>query len=152
LILFAFSKKPDSALHEVIAVYEKRLTHYVNFQTKLLSPSAKSNTSAIRQEESVRLFKEIKQEDYLILLDDKGIMQSSEEFAELIQKRLNDSSRRTIFCIGGAYGFHESIYRRADYKLSLSKLTLPHQLCRLMFTEQLYRACTILKGEKYHHG
>ncbi len=152
MILFAFSKKPDAALQVVISVYESRLKYYVNYQIKLLQPSGKSDVGAIKLEESERLLKELKPEDYLILLDDKGEMKTSEEMAALIQKRLNESGRRTIFCIGGAYGFHESIYNRANHKLSLSKLTMPHQLCRLIFTEQLYRSFTILKGEKYHHG
>jgi 23S rRNA (pseudouridine1915-N3)-methyltransferase len=152
LILLTVSKKPDVVLQELITSYETRLKHYISYQPKLLKPSTQSAAGMIKSEESQLILKELRQDDYLILLDHQGYLKTSEELAQMIQKRLNDSSRRTVFCIGGAYGFHDSIYKRADFKLSLSQLTFPHQLCRLVFTEQLYRACTILRGEKYHHG
>ena len=152
MLLLAVSKKPDARLQQLIDEYEARLKHYVTLQIKLVQPSDKHDALSIKFAEATRLLKEINADDYIILLDDKGKEFSSEELALQIQKRLNDSLRRTVFCIGGAYGFHEVIYGRASMKLSLSRLTFPHQLCRLIFTEQLYRAFSILKGEKYHHG
>jgi 23S rRNA (pseudouridine1915-N3)-methyltransferase len=91
-------------------------------------------------------------DDYLIALDERGKQTSSEELAAFIQQRANESRKRLIFLIGGAYGLDDVVLKRADFKWSLSKLVFPHQLVRLILAEQLYRACTILRGEKYHHS
>ena len=89
--------------------------------------------------------------DHVILLDEKGEFFSSVDFSNLLNQKLIDSNKRLVFVIGGAFGFSEEVYLRADSKLSLSKMTFSHQMIRLIFKEQLYRAFTILKGEKYHH-
>jgi 23S rRNA (pseudouridine1915-N3)-methyltransferase len=89
--------------------------------------------------------------DFLILLDERGDEYTSEEFARFIQKLQIANKTNIVFLIGGAYGFSDEVYKRADAKIALSKLTFPHQLVRVIFMEQLYRAFTILKGEKYHH-
>jgi 23S rRNA (pseudouridine1915-N3)-methyltransferase len=150
--LLAVTKKPDTAFLPAIELYEKRLKHYITYKTTEIQPSNLKDIAAIKQEEGNRILQAIKPEDFLILLDNKGIMQTTEEFASFLQRCLNDSSHKTLFCLGGAYGFSADVYARAKMKLSLSAMTLPHQLCRLLFTEQLYRACTILRGEKYHHS
>lgn len=150
--LLAVSKKPEPVFVAAIDLYEKRLKHYTAYKAVEITPSAKKEIHEIREEEAQRLLKTLHSEDYLILLDDKGETQTTEAFAQLIQRRLNDSTRKTVFCIGGAYGFSEAVYKRCNMKLSLSAMTLPHQLCRLVFTEQLYRAFTLLRGEKYHHA
>jgi 23S rRNA (pseudouridine1915-N3)-methyltransferase len=89
--------------------------------------------------------------DQVILLDEKGKSISSIDFSNLLNQKLLDSTKRLVFVIGGAFGFSEEVYKRADLKLSFSKMTFSHQMIRLIFKEQLYRAFTILKGEKYHH-
>lgn len=90
-------------------------------------------------------------DDYLIALDERGKQMSSEGLAEFIQKRSNESIKNLIFLIGGAYGLDEAVLKKADYRWSLSQLVFPHQLVRLILAEQVYRACSILKNEKYHH-
>lgn len=90
-------------------------------------------------------------DDYLILLDEKGKQLTSESLAEFIQARANESIKKVVFLIGGAFGVDDSIFKRANFKWSLSQLVFPHQLVRLILVEQVYRACTILKNEKYHH-
>ena len=90
--------------------------------------------------------------DFLILLDESGKQITSAELANFIQQRANESKKRLIFLIGGAYGADDTIIQRADYKWSLSKLVFPHMLVRLILAEQVYRACTILRNEKYHHS
>lgn len=150
--LVALSKKPEPVFMTAIELYEKRLKHYTTFKVIEVTPSGKKDINEIKEEEAQRIVKHLNADDYLILLDDKGETKTTEEFAQLLQRRLNDSTRKTIFCIGGAYGFNEAIYKRSNMRLSLSAMTLPHQLCRLVFTEQLYRAFTLLRGEKYHHA
>ena len=93
----------------------------------------------------------IKNNDYVILLDDKGLTLSSIGFGELLNKKMVSRANELVFIVGGAFGFSESVYKRANTKLSLSKMTFSHQMVRMIFKEQLYRAFTILKGEKYHH-
>ena len=98
------------------------------------------------------LLKNIDENAQLILLDDKGKTYTSETFATFISQKMNESIKEIVFVIGGAYGFDEEIYKRAQLKISLSSFTFPHKLCRLIFVEQLYRAFTIIKNEKYHHA
>ena len=93
----------------------------------------------------------LKKDDYLIALDERGKELSSEKLAEFLQARANESAKSLVFVIGGAFGLDEEVLKRANFKWSLSRLTFPHQLVRLILTEQVYRACTILKNEKYHH-
>jgi 23S rRNA (pseudouridine1915-N3)-methyltransferase len=93
----------------------------------------------------------LEKEDYLVALDEHGKQMGSEGLADFIQKTANRSVKRMVFVIGGAFGLDETVLKRADFKWSLSELTFPHQLVRLMLAEQVYRACTILKNEKYHH-
>lgn len=89
--------------------------------------------------------------DYLVVLDERGKQMSSEKLAEFIQKRANESVRNIVFLIGGAFGLDEAVLKKSDFKWSLSQLTFPHQLVRLILAEQVYRACTIIRNEKYHH-
>ena len=99
----------------------------------------------------LKILESLKNSDYVILLDDKGLALTSIEFSELLNKKMVSSNNELVFVVGGAFGFSESVYKRADTKLSLSKMTFSHQMVRLIFKEQLYRAFSILKGEKYHH-
>ncbi len=104
-----------------------------------------------KKEESKLILQQILPEDQLILLDEKGKEFSSAGFADFISKKQNASLKRLVFLIGGPFGFDATVYERANIKISLSQMTFSHQMIRLFFLEQLYRAYTILKGEKYHH-
>lgn len=134
------------------AEYAKRLQHYTKFIDELLVVNCKSKEEDfIKKTEAEAILKKISPTDFVVLLDDKGKSFSSEQFAAYLEKMQHQTSS-LIFVIGGAYGFDESVYVRANAKLSLSAFTFSHQLVPLIFGEQLYRAFTIIKGEKYHHS
>ena len=134
------------------AEYAKRLQHYSKFSDELLVVNSKSKEEdAIKKTEAEVILKKILPTDFVVLLDDKGKSYSSEQFAQYLEK-LQHQTNHIVFIIGGAYGFDDSVYARANAKLSLSAFTFSHQLVPLIFGEQLYRAFTIIKGEKYHHG
>ena len=134
--------------------YVKRLKNYCKF-SELIIPDVKNtgklSKKELKEKEGNLILESIKNNDYVVLLDDKGLTLSSTEFAEFLNKKMVSSSNELVFIVGGAFGFSESVYKRANTKLSLSKMTFSHQMVRLIFKEQLYRAFTILKGEKYHH-
>lgn len=134
--------------------YQKRLKHYCKF-SELLIPDIKNagklSKRELKEKEGDLILKSIKKSDYIILLDDKGLTLTSVGFAEFLNKKMISSTNELVFVIGGAFGFSESVYKRSDAKLSLSKMTFSHQMVRMIFKEQLYRAFTILKGVKYHH-
>jgi 23S rRNA (pseudouridine1915-N3)-methyltransferase len=106
----------------------------------------------LKKKEGETILEWLKKEDYLVLLDERGKSLTSPELAEFLQTRANESTKTIVFLIGGAFGVDESVVKRANAKWSLSKLVFPHQLVRLILAEQLYRACTILRNEKYHHS
>ncbi len=134
--------------------YQNRLKHYCKF-SELIIPDIKNggklSKKELKEKEGKVILASIKNSDYVILLDDKGLELSSTDFAEFLNKKMVSSSNELVFIIGGAFGFSENVYKRANTKLSLSKMTFSHQMVRMIFKEQLYRAFTILKGEKYHH-
>ena len=134
--------------------YIKRLKHYSNF-SELIIPYIKTGSKIskkkIKENEGNMILNSLTNSDYVILLDSKGSTLTSIEFSEFLDKKMIFSITRLVFVVGGAFGFSEEVYKRADSKLSLSKMTFSHQMIRLIFKEQLYRAFTILKGEKYHH-
>ena len=105
----------------------------------------------LRKKEAATLLEWLNKDDYLVALDERGRPLSSEGLADFLQARANDGTKQVVFLIGGAFGLDETILKRADLTWSLSNLTFPHQLVRLILAEQVYRACTILKNEKYHH-
>lgn len=105
----------------------------------------------LKKKEGETILAWLKKEDYLVALDEKGKQFSSEALASFIQLRANESTKNIVFLIGGAFGISDAVLKRANYKWSLSELVFPHQLVRLILAEQIYRACTILKNEKYHH-
>jgi 23S rRNA (pseudouridine1915-N3)-methyltransferase len=134
--------------------YIKRLKHYINF-SELIIPYIKTGSKIskkkIKENEGNMILNSLTNSDYIILLDNEGSTLNSIEFSEFLDKKMILSTKRLVFVIGGAFGFSEGVYKRADLQLSLSKMTFSHQMIRLIFKEQLYRAFTILKGEKYHH-
>ena len=140
-------------LKEGIALYEKRLKHYMVYEMMVLGDVKNPPLSmeALKTKEGEIILNKLQKDDFLILLDENGKQSTSVEFSQFIEKKQMDGTKRLIFQIGGAYGFSEAVYARANHKMSLSKLTFSHQMVRLFFVEQLYRAFTILKGEKYHN-
>ncbi|MFN3342604.1 MAG: 23S rRNA (pseudouridine(1915)-N(3))-methyltransferase RlmH [Flavobacteriales bacterium] len=137
-------------LSEGLEDYEKRLKRYTSFERTDI-PFPRSGKNDPREQEGELLLSKVESGDVVVLLDENGKEFNSVEFSDFIQKRMNAGTKRLVFIIGGAYGFSDSVRKRADYELSLSRMTLTHQMVRLFFTEQLYRAFTIIKGEKYHH-
>lgn len=146
-------KTDDAYLLEGIAIYEKRLKHYCSFEQVIIPAVKATGLSAeqMKEKEAEQIFKQIDTTDFVVLLDEKGKLLSSTDFAEFIEKQQLNAVKTLVFVVGGPFGFAESVYKRANYTLSLSKMTFSHQMIRLFFMEQLYRAFTIIKGEKYHH-
>jgi 23S rRNA (pseudouridine1915-N3)-methyltransferase len=154
ILLVQIDKTQDQYLEQGIDIYTKRLKNYVQFDTNtILVPKAVRQRSIGEQktEEAKLILKQVLAEDQLVLLDENGQDLSSVDFSKFIAQKQNASIKRLVFLIGGPFGFDEQIYKRANFQLSFSKMTFSHQMIRLLFVEQLYRAFTILKGEKYHH-
>lgn len=152
--LIVIGKTNATYLQPGIDDYFSRLKHYVPFVFSII-PDVKHAKSLsqdqLKEKEGELILSKIDKSDYLVLLDENGKNFSSEAFSSYIQNHMLGGKKKLIFIIGGAYGFSASVYERSDAKLSLSKMTFSHQMVRLIFVEQLYRAMTILKGEPYHH-
>jgi 23S rRNA (pseudouridine1915-N3)-methyltransferase len=152
--LICIGKTSESYLQQGISIYEKRLKNYSAFSLNIL-PDLKNTRNmppaSICEVEGDVILNNLKPGDDVILLDEKGTEFASVELATFLQKKMNVATRNLVFIIGGPYGFSEKVYQRANNKISLSKMTFSHQMVRLIFVEQLYRAFTILKGEPYHH-
>ena len=154
ITLIAIGKTDDNYLQEGFNIYLKRLKHYIKFEVLLIPDIKKSkNLSETEQKskESELFLKQLHPQDVVILLDEKGTELSSTHFADMLNKKMIGSVQNLVFLIGGPYGFDNSLYQRANHKISLSRMTFSHQMVRLFFVEQVYRAFTILKGEPYHH-
>ena len=154
-ILLSVGKTDDDFYAQAIDVFKKRLGFYIPFDMEFV-PDLK-NTKNLSEKEQKNLEGEgilnrIQPGDYVVLLDDKGKQYSSTEFARFMEKKSHSVPKRLVFVVGGPYGFSEAVYARANEKLSLSKMTFTHQMVRLVFVEQLYRAMTILNNEPYHHA
>jgi len=155
ITLLLVGKTEDAYLREGISKYLNRLRHYVRFDYVEITElkNTKSLTQAQQKaKEAELILKRLLPSDQVILLDEKGVQLSSAQFAEFIDKKQLGSVSNLVFVVGGPYGFDESVYQRANDKLSLSKMTFSHQMVRLFFVEQLYRGFTIIKGEPYHHA
>lgn len=154
IIFLETGKTKEKIIQSLSETYYKRLKHYVGFEVDTV-PDLKNTKSMDREEvkrkEGELILKRVDNSDLLVLLDENGKTYSSLQFADQIQLMMNRGPKRIIFCIGGAYGFDQSVYDRCDLKISLSKMTFSHQIIRPIFAEQLYRAFTILKNEPYHH-
>ena len=152
--LIVVGKTDMKEVETLVAMYTKRINHYVRFASTTLADIR--NTRKLSESEQKRLEGEailrlISDSDHLTLLDEHGAEYRSIEFAEVLQRRMSSGVKRLVFVIGGPYGFSDAVYQRANSKISLSKMTFSHQIVRAIFTEQLYRAFTILKNEPYHH-
>ncbi len=152
-LLLLVGKTQDKHFVAGISDYAERIGHYMPFEIKVI-PDLKNTKSLSEQQqktqEGEQLLKWIQPSDTVVLLDERGAERRSIDFASWLQKK-QCSARRLVFIIGGAYGFSEALYQRANEMVSLSQMTFSHQMVRLVFTEQIYRACTIIKGEPYHH-
>ena len=152
--LLCIGKTGKSFLEEGEKEYLKRLAHYISFELKIL-PDVKQaknlSEEQIKQKEAEMFLEKIQSGDSVFLLDENGKELSSVAFSQFLQEQFNRGGKHIYFLVGGPYGFHTSLYARAQGKISLSKMTFSHQMIRMFFIEQMYRAMTILKGEPYHH-
>ena len=154
ITLLTVGKTDKDWVKQGMDIYVSRLKHYIPFSITEI-PELK-NVSALSKEqikakEGELILKNVKPADNLVLLDERGKEYSSVEFAKVLQDKINYEGKDIVFVIGGAYGFSEDVYRRANSRMSLSRMTFSHQMVRAIFAEQLYRAFTIIKGEPYHH-
>lgn len=152
-ILILVGKTTDKHFQAGITDYAERISHYMPFE--IVTISELKNTKSLSEEqqkttEGELILKQLQPSDTVVLLDEHGREFRSVEYAQWLARK-QQTARRLIYVIGGPYGFSEAVYARANEKISLSKMTFSHQMVRLIFTEQLYRACTIIKGEPYHH-
>lgn len=154
ITLLAIGKTDEKYLEEGISKYVKRLQHYIPFDVKIIPDIKNRKTLSEEQQKKLEgelILSQLVTGDELILLDENGKGFSSREFSELLEKQMVGSAKRLVFAIGGPYGFSPECYQKAKMKISLSAMTFSHQMVRLIFVEQIYRAMTILKGEPYHH-
>ena len=152
-ILLLVGKTQNKNFQAGISDYSERITHYMPFEIKVI-PELKNTRNLNEEQQKVRegelILKELQPADTVVLMDEHGKELRSIELAQWLQGKQN-ISRRLVLIIGGPYGFSPDVYARANEQLSLSKMTFSHQMVRLIMVEQLYRACTIIKGEPYHH-
>ncbi|QEH42272.1 23S rRNA (pseudouridine(1915)-N(3))-methyltransferase RlmH [Chitinophaga sp. XS-30] len=152
--LWSIGKENDAYINEGIQIFQKRLQHYTDFNIKLI-PTVKQAASLsipeLKKQEGKIVLDMLQPQDYLLALDERGKTMTTPQLADFLQQRTNAGTRQLIILIGGAFGIDAAVLQRAQLQLSLSALTFPHQLVRLIVTEQVYRAYTILNNEKYHH-
>ena len=155
LQFWAIGKNHESYVKEGVDLFTKRISNYYPVEWNIL-PMPKNagllSEADHKKKESDMITDFLKKDDYLVLLDENGKMLTSEGLANFIQLRANESIKNMVFLIGGAYGVSEAVKQRANYQWSLSELVFPHQLVRLILAEQVYRACSINRNEKYHHS
>ena len=154
-ILFLTIGKTDEEYVETgIKKYISRLQHYVTFEMKII-PDIKNRKTLTEEQQKKQegdlILSSLQAGDDVVLLDENGTERGSVDFAQWLERRMASGAKRLVFIVGGPYGFNKETYDKANAKISLSKMTFSHQMVRLIFVEQLYRAFTILKGEPYHH-
>ena len=152
--LIAVGKTDHTAIQTLLEEYIKRLGFYIKFELEIipdLKNSKNLSEASQKEKEGELILKKVQTSDELVLLDEQGKQYSSVDFSDYLQKKMNAGLKQLIFVIGGPYGFSEEVYQRANGKISLSKMTFSHQMVRVFFVEQLYRAFTILRNEPYHH-
>lgn len=152
--LLLVGKTVNKHFVELIDEYAGRVKHYIGFDITVI-PELKNtknlSTDQQKQQEGELILKQIRTADHVVLLDEHGKEFRSVEFSTWVEQKMQTVSKRLVFVIGGPYGFSQEVYGRANEKISLSKMTFSHQMVRLIFVEQLYRAMTIMRGEPYHH-
>ena len=145
LVILSVGKEKDELTSPLIKHFELRILRYLPIEWSYISHDV------TKEKEGEKIMELLKKEDYVVLLDEKGKDIKTEALAELIENRMVDSVRRMVFIVGGAYGVSKNVEERANYTWKLSSLVFPHMLVRVILVEQIYRALTIIKGEKYHH-
>lgn len=151
---WSIGKPHEAYVKAGIDDFSKRINNYFKAEWNIIAAPKNAGVmtdAALKKKEAEQIMQLLDKDDYLVLLDERGKQLSSEALAAFVQDRANDSTRKLVFLIGGAFGVDDSIFKRANYTWSLSQLVFPHQLVRLILAEQIYRACSILKNEKYHH-
>jgi len=154
ILLLTIGNTDKKYMKEGIDDYVKRLSFYIPFETRVIPDLKNRNNLSVelqKEKEGQLILNLIIPGDFMILLDERGSEFSSLEFSKWIEKKMISGIRQLVFVIGGPYGFSKMVYQRADFKISLSQLTFSHQMVRLVFVEQIYRAMTIIKNEPYHH-
>jgi 23S rRNA (pseudouridine1915-N3)-methyltransferase len=152
--LIAIGKTDNESLKNLIVEYQKRLSFYITFDFECIPDIKNAKNFSEKQQkekEGELILSKINNSDHLILLDENGKSFTSENYSDFLQKKMNAGIKNLVFIIGGPYGFSENVYARASEKIALSKMTFSHQMIRLFYIEQTYRAMTILKNEPYHH-
>lgn len=152
---WSIGKHHESHVIEGIQLFTKRISNYYPVDWHIIPPPKNAGALAeqdLKNKEGNTIIDLLKKDDYLILLDERGKQLNSEGLATFIQQKANDSEKNLIFLIGGAFGVNEEVMKRANFKWSLSPLVFPHQMVRMILAEQVYRACTINRNEKYHHS
>ena len=152
--LLAIGKTDDKNLNTLIDTYKNRLKHYIKFELEII-PDIKNaknlSKNQQKEKEGELILGKLQATDHLVVLDEKGKEFRSIDFAKHLQKKMNSGIKQLVFVIGGPYGFSEAVYKKAQGKISFSKMTFSHQMIRLFVVEQIYRGFTILKNEPYHH-
>ena len=154
IVLLQTGKTTDKHIKEAVDLYASRIKKYSAFEIITLTDLKNSKNMSVQEQkmkEGKRIIQSITIDDFIILLDERGKELRTVEFSGWIEKIFMLPKKRIVFVIGGPWGFSEEVYGRADFSMSLSRMTFPHQLVRLLFLEQLYRVFTIIKGEPYHH-
>lgn len=152
--LLVIGKTDANYFSQAIDEYANRLKHYISFEMEMISDLKNTKALSVEQQkakEGELILKSLQSSDYIVLLDERGKEYSSLQFASYIEKKTHSVAKRLVFIIGGPYGFSQDVYDKANEKLTLSRMTFSHQMIRLIFVEQLYRAMTILNNEPYHH-
>lgn len=154
LQLWSIGKEHEPYVKAGTDDFTRRIGHYFPVEWKLIAPpkgGAAMSAADLKKKEGEQILGMLGKEDWLVVLDERGKQMTSEGLARLLQARANESVRQLVFLIGGIYGLDDAVLGKAAFRWSLSLLTFPHQLVRLLLAEQLYRACSILRNEKYHH-
>jgi len=152
---WSIGKSHDFYAKPGIEEFTKRINNYFTAGWHIMPPpknAAGLSETELKKAEGIIILQQLQKDDYLILLDERGKQFSSPELSQWLQQRANESTKRIVFLVGGAFGVDDAVMKRADHTWSLSRLVFPHMLVRLILAEQVYRACTILRNEKYHHN
>ncbi len=152
--LWSIGKPNEDYIKQGVEEFTRRINRYFKVEWSIISPPKNAgllSEADLKKKESEIILGSLQKDDFLVVLDERGKQVTSEGLADFLQARANESIKQLVFLIGGAYGVDDTVLKRANYKWSLSQLVFPHQLVRLILAEQLYRACSILKNEKYHH-
>jgi 23S rRNA (pseudouridine1915-N3)-methyltransferase len=154
-MFWAIGKSHEPYVKTGVDEFTSRISNYYGVKWNIIPPVKNAGSlpgEALKKKEADVVLSQLQKDDYLVVLDERGKQLSSQDLSIFIQSRASESQKQVIFLIGGAYGCDETILKRANYTWSLSTLTFPHQLVRLILCEQVYRACTLLRNEKYHHS